>query len=65
MLVKDPAKRLTLKEVLEHPWITRDVKDVQKARRNSLPGNAFALFSQVHPDTADPHNALQLNPQIE
>ncbi|MDR3736441.1 MAG: hypothetical protein P4L10_13010 [Acidobacteriaceae bacterium] len=48
--MKDPSKRLTLKDVLQHPWITKDIKDVREARRNSLPGNAFALFSLPQPD---------------
>ena len=49
-MVKEPSKRLTLKEVLQHPWITRDIKDIRDARRNSLPGTAFALFSLPQPD---------------
>ncbi len=48
--MKEPSKRLTLKEVLQHPWITRDIKDVRDARRNSLPANAFALYSLAQPD---------------
>jgi len=52
-LVKDPSKRLTLKEVLQHPWITKDIKDIREARRMSLPGNQFELFSLVQPDTKD------------
>ena len=51
--MKDPAKRITLKEVLQHAWITRDVKGVREARRNSLPGNAFDVFSLVQPDKTD------------
>jgi hypothetical protein len=50
--VKDPVKRITLKEVLEHPWVTRDVKDIQDARRNSLPSDSFALFS-LNPEKSD------------
>ncbi len=50
--MKDPAKRLSLKEVLEHPWITKDVKGIREARRNSMPGNAFTLFSLAQPDRA-------------
>ena len=53
LLIKDPAKRLGLKEVLQHPWVTRDIKDIREARRNSLPGNAFTLFSLVQPDTTN------------
>ncbi len=51
--MKDPTKRLTLKEVLQHPWLTREVKGIREARRNSLPGNAFTLFSLVQPDKTD------------
>jgi len=50
VLAKDPAKRIILKEVLQHPWITRDLKEIRDARRNSLPGNAFGLFSLVQPE---------------
>lgn len=53
LLTKDPAKRISLKEVLQHPWITQDVKGIREARRNSLPGNAFTLFSMVKPDTTN------------
>eukprot|EP00831_Metopus_contortus_P001417 TRINITY_DN10507_c0_g2_i8.p1 TRINITY_DN10507_c0_g2~~TRINITY_DN10507_c0_g2_i8.p1 ORF type:complete len:128 (-),score=44.04 TRINITY_DN10507_c0_g2_i8:69-452(-) len=53
LLIKDPEKRMTLREVLQHPWITRDIKEVREARRNSLPGNAFELFSLVKPDTTN------------
>jgi serine/threonine protein kinase len=53
LLVKDPAKRLPLKDILQHPWLTKDIKDVRELRRNSLPGDAFAAFSLAHPDTTD------------
>jgi len=51
--MKDPAKRITLKEVLQDPWITHDLKGVREARRNSLPAEAFTLFSMVKPDTSN------------
>lgn len=53
LLLKEPSKRMTLKEILQHPWITRDIKDVREARRNSLPGDAFSVFSLVQPDKTD------------
>lgn len=53
LLMKDPAKRIGLKEVLQHPWITQDVKGIREARRNSLPGDAFTLYSMVKPDTTN------------
>lgn len=53
LLVKDPGKRITLKEVLQHGWITQDAKGIREARRNSLPGDAFTLFSMVRPDTTN------------
>ena len=50
LLVKDPKKRIGLKEVLQHPWLTQGVKEISEARRNSLPGDAFELYSTVKPD---------------
>ena len=46
-----PEKRITLKEVLQHPWLTGELKDIREARRNSLPGDAFSLYSLVKPET--------------
>jgi hypothetical protein len=48
--VKDPNKRITLKDVLQHPWITKDIKGIRDARRGSIPSTAFELFSLVKPD---------------
>lgn len=53
LLVKEPQKRLTLNEVLLHPWITKDLSAVREARRNSLPENAFAVYSLPQPSKAD------------
>jgi len=48
VLVKDPDKRLTLKEILQHSWILKgESKTLSEMRKNSLPGDAFAVFSQV------------------
>ena len=47
---KDPNKRITLKEVLQHPWLTRDIKGIREARKGSIPSTAFGLYSLVKPD---------------
>lgn len=49
--MKDPNKRISLKEVLQHPWLTRDIKGVRDLRRNSLPASAFEAFTQVQPNS--------------
>ena len=50
VLTKEPSKRITLKEVLQHPWLTRDIKGIRDARRGSIPATAFELYSLVKPD---------------
>lgn len=65
LLVKEPSKRLTLKEVLQHSWITRDIKDIREARRNSLPGNAFELFSLAKPEGGDLFKEMHKKPAKE
>ncbi len=49
MLIKDSDKRITVKEVLQHPWVTKELKATGELRRNSLPAQAFAVFTQTSP----------------
>lgn len=44
---------MTVKEILQHPWITKESKDLREARRSSLPGDAFSLFSLVQPENTN------------
>ncbi|QSS63641.1 serine/threonine-protein kinase ssp1 [Histoplasma capsulatum] len=38
LLMKDPAKRITLKEIKHHPWVLRDIPDKQKWIETTDPG---------------------------
>lgn len=38
LLMKDPAKRITLKEIKHHPWVLRDISDKQKWIETTDPG---------------------------
>jgi hypothetical protein len=49
--MKNKDKRMTLKDVLQHPWVTKYSKDVREMRRNSLPGTAFKMFSHAQPNS--------------
>ncbi len=35
LLVKDPSKRMVIKDVLEHKWITNDDQSIKDLRRKS------------------------------
>lgn len=41
---------MSLKEVLQHPWITRDLKAVSEARRHSVSISEFELYTLTQPD---------------
>lgn len=57
MLTKDPAKRITLKEVLQDPWIANE--STIKARKNSSAKDAFDLYSNANPDKAKIEESLK------
>ncbi len=42
---------MPLKEVLQHPWVTKFAKDVREMRRNSLPASAFKMFTHQQPNS--------------
>ncbi|KAG0329346.1 hypothetical protein BGZ99_002352 [Dissophora globulifera] len=44
LLEKDVSKRITLKEVKEHPWIVEDLKDPEQWRIETDPGNYQRVF---------------------
>ncbi len=52
MLIKDPEKRITLKEVLMHPWLTKDCPEVLKMRKEAKKENEFRMFTLSNPCTA-------------
>ena len=49
MLTKDNTKRITIKELLQHPWIVHDSPDLGKQRCEANKQKEFQLFSLVNP----------------
>jgi len=49
MLIKDPNKRITLKELLVHPWVNKHFPNVVKMRQSSHAENEFRVYSLVNP----------------
>ena len=49
MLSKDPKKRLTLKELLQHPWLVTEHSDLANLRKQATWANEFRMFSLVTP----------------
>jgi len=45
ILVKDPKKRLSLTEILQHPWLVKDRKEITEMHKI----NDFVAYSLVHP----------------
>ena len=44
LLQKDPSKRLTIKEVLEHPWIQKYNKSKLPELRKKTDSNSGSMF---------------------
>eukprot|EP01022_Parablepharisma_sp_SALTPOND_P021274 TRINITY_DN4116_c0_g2_i1.p1 TRINITY_DN4116_c0_g2~~TRINITY_DN4116_c0_g2_i1.p1 ORF type:complete len:288 (-),score=33.24 TRINITY_DN4116_c0_g2_i1:1003-1866(-) len=47
ILVKDPKKRMALTEILQHPWLIKDKKEVKEMRDK----NDFVAYSLVQPNS--------------
>jgi serine/threonine protein kinase len=46
LLSKNPTKRMTIKELLEHPWFAKINKtDLPELRRKSKDGNQFKMYT--------------------
>ena len=45
ILLKDPEKRMKLKEILKHSWILMDSSSVKDIRSNSVSNDNFRAFS--------------------
>ena len=53
LLERNVNKRMTIKEVLTHPWITKFCgKDMIEQRKMSNGINNFALYSSISPKTS-------------
>ena len=53
MLIKKPSKRMTLNELLKHPWLTSNCESVRTMRENATSGNIFRLNSLTIPLSED------------
>jgi len=53
LLVKEPENRMTLEQVLEHPWLVKGAVHIRDLRRNSLNDrlSKFKVFSHSQPDS--------------
>ena len=49
MLTKDPKKRMTLKELLKHPWLTMNCKEVRTLRENATCETTFRMNALPKP----------------
>jgi len=55
MLNKDPKKRITLNELLKHPWLTMNCKDIRIMRENATTENTFRMNTLSRPITEEKH----------
>lgn len=51
LLVKDPKKRLTLEEVLVHPWIIKSSKGISDMRKDTRVLAKFKNYSYQEPNS--------------
>ena len=53
MLTKSPNKRITLSELLKHPWLTMNCKDIRAMRENATTENEFRMNALAKPITEE------------
>ncbi len=46
ILVKDKSKRLTVTQILEHPWLTKNCEVMRELRLGANKGARFGLYTQ-------------------
>ncbi|KAF9895456.1 hypothetical protein BX616_009676, partial [Lobosporangium transversale] len=61
LLEKDVSKRITLKEVKEHPWVIEDLRDPERWRIETDPCN----YQRVHITDEDLKGAVTLIDKIK
>ncbi|KAF9923770.1 hypothetical protein FBU30_006178 [Linnemannia zychae] len=61
LLEKDVSKRITLKEVKEHPWVVEGLKDPERWRIETDPGN----YQRVHITDEDLKGAVTIIDKIK
>ncbi len=49
MMTKDPEKRISLEEVLIHPWLTKRCPEVRRLRIGATGSGAFRAFACTNP----------------
>jgi len=49
MLIKDPEKRIKLKDLLVHPWLVKSNPNVLKLRKEAKRENEFRMFTLSNP----------------
>ncbi len=59
MLCKDPKKRITIKELLRHPWLTKNCKEVREMREHSKADNMFKNYVLQVPHTVKIFDEIQ------
>ncbi len=48
LLQKDPDKRMTIKQILEHEWITKFYTKVLEERKRSVDSSSFKLYASIN-----------------
>ncbi|KAF9020295.1 hypothetical protein BGZ52_002672, partial [Haplosporangium bisporale] len=61
LLEKDMFKRITLEEVKEHPWVTKDIEDLTKWRIETNPAN----YQQVYVTEEEVKGAVTIMDKIK